>query len=70
MLTNIINVVIIVLMLFLVKRRLTPTMIFLEATLMENPIELDEWLEEPTHDDAVEMMNAQAVVPFGTALWP
>ncbi len=37
---------------------------------MENAIELDEWLEEPTHDDAVEMMNAQAVVPFGTALWP
>ncbi|WP_256581235.1 MULTISPECIES: hypothetical protein [unclassified Pseudomonas] len=31
---------------------------------------LDDWFEAPTHDAAVEMMQADAVVPFGTAMWP
>jgi len=38
---------------------------------MENTtIELSQWFEEETHDAAVEMMESDAVVPFGTALWP
>lgn len=38
---------------------------------MENvSFELSQWFEEETHDAAVEMMEADAVVPFGTALWP
>lgn len=37
---------------------------------MENKeIDLSQWFEEETHDAAVEMMEADAVVPFGTALW-
>ncbi|CAM3896443.1 hypothetical protein [Vibrio aquimaris] len=35
----------------------------------KNTIELNEWFESETHEDAVEMMAESAVVPFGTALW-
>ncbi|WP_296261545.1 MULTISPECIES: hypothetical protein [unclassified Pseudomonas] len=40
-----------------------------ERTL-EEELQLDDWFEAPTHDAAVEMMQADAVVPFGTAMWP
>ncbi len=33
-------------------------------------IVFEEWLDEETHEDGVEIMNESAVVPFGTALWP
>ncbi|KVO33348.1 hypothetical protein [Burkholderia ubonensis] len=33
-------------------------------------IDLLEWMQEATHPEAVDMMVADAVVPFGTALWP
>jgi hypothetical protein len=42
-----------------------------DINTMENTaIELSQWFEEETHDAAVEMMESDAVVPFGTALWP
>ena len=42
-----------------------------DVNTMENTtIELSQWFEEETHDAAVEMMESDAVVPFGTALWP
>lgn len=37
---------------------------------LEEELQLDDWFEAPTHDAAVEMMKADAVVPFGTAMWP
>ncbi len=37
---------------------------------LETELQLDEWFEAPTHEAAVEMMQADAVVPFGTAMWP
>jgi hypothetical protein len=37
---------------------------------LETELQLDDWFEAPTHDAAVEMMQADAVVPFGTAMWP
>jgi hypothetical protein len=40
-----------------------------EQTL-EEELQLDDWFEAPTHDAAVEMMKADAVVAFGTAMWP
>jgi hypothetical protein len=40
-----------------------------EQTL-EQELQLDDWFEAPTHDAAVEMMKADAVVAFGTAMWP
>jgi hypothetical protein len=45
------------------------TMQALEKDL-ETELQLDDWFEAPTHDAAVEMMQADAVVPFGTAMWP
>ena len=36
----------------------------------EQDLELDSWLEKETHQDAVDMINTSAVVPFGTSLWP
>lgn len=36
----------------------------------DESIKLEEWLSEPTHEDATNMMQAKAVVAFGTALWP
>jgi len=36
----------------------------------EEELQLDDWFEAETHDAAVEMMKAEAVVPFGTAMWP
>jgi hypothetical protein len=37
---------------------------------LETELQLDDWFEAPTHEAAVEMMQADAVVPFGTAMWP
>ena len=37
---------------------------------LDTVLQLGEWLEAPTHEAAVEMMQADAVVPFGTAMWP
>lgn len=39
---------------------------------LDTELQLDDWFEAPTHEAAVEMMQAQAdaVVPFGTAMWP
>ena len=37
---------------------------------LSTELQLDEWFEAPTHDAAVEMMQTDAVVPFGTAMWP
>ncbi|PHM39736.1 hypothetical protein Xmau_02334 [Xenorhabdus mauleonii] len=38
---------------------------------MENSnIDLNEWLEEETFVEAVEIMQEKAVVPFGTSMWP
>ncbi|WP_055135836.1 hypothetical protein QZH45_23330 [Pseudomonas corrugata] len=37
---------------------------------LETELQLDEWFEAPTHEAAVKMMQADAVVPFGTAMWP
>lgn len=38
---------------------------------MENTtIELNEWFEEETFEEAVEIMQEKAVVPVGTAMWP
>jgi hypothetical protein len=50
-----------------VSRRFT--MQALEKDL-ETELQLDDWFEAPTHEAAVEMMQADAVVPFGTAMWP
>ncbi|MBC8950199.1 hypothetical protein BDE27_1734 [Xenorhabdus ehlersii] len=33
-------------------------------------IELSEWFEEETFEEAVEIMQEKAVVPVGTAMWP
>ncbi|WP_279608061.1 hypothetical protein [Burkholderia ambifaria] len=33
-------------------------------------IELLDWMQEDTQPEAVDMMVEDAVVPFGTALWP
>ncbi|KVM93671.1 hypothetical protein [Burkholderia diffusa] len=33
-------------------------------------IELLDWMQEDTPPEAVDMMVEDAVVPFGTALWP
>ncbi|KVE31250.1 MULTISPECIES: hypothetical protein [unclassified Burkholderia] len=33
-------------------------------------IDLLDWMQEDTHPQAVDMMVEDAVVPFGTALWP
>jgi len=38
--------------------------------MQDEPIKLEEWLREPTNEDATNMMQAKAIVPFGTALWP
>ena len=35
----------------------------------EDTIELSDWFDNETHEEAVEMMTESAVVPFGTALW-
>jgi hypothetical protein len=37
---------------------------------LDTELQLDDWFEAPTHEAAVEMMQADAVVPFGTAMWP
>lgn len=37
---------------------------------VETTIDLTLWMEEETHEDAIEKMRAEAVVPFGTAMWP
>ncbi len=37
--------------------------------MIEEQIELSEWLEIETHEEAVEIMEKEAVVPFGTSLW-
>ncbi|WP_419793994.1 hypothetical protein MYA83_23675 [Pseudomonas palleroniana] len=37
---------------------------------LETELQLDDWFEALTHEAAVEMMQADAVVPFGTAMWP
>ena len=34
------------------------------------PIDINEWLQLETHQEAVEMMKDSHVVPFGTSLWP
>ncbi|PHM36597.1 conserved hypothetical protein [Xenorhabdus innexi] len=36
----------------------------------KNAIELNEWFEEETFEEAVEIMQEKAVVPVGTAMWP
>ncbi|CDL85362.1 hypothetical protein Xszus_01345 [Xenorhabdus szentirmaii] len=33
-------------------------------------IELNQWFEEETFEEAVEIMQEKAVVPVGTAMWP
>ena len=33
-------------------------------------MELNQWYDIKTEDAGVEMMQSDAVVPFGTALWP
>jgi hypothetical protein len=33
-------------------------------------IELQQWFDVETHEAAAEMMQSDAVVPFGTAMWP
>ncbi|ODN43187.1 hypothetical protein BGC07_09985 [Piscirickettsia litoralis] len=39
--------------------------------IMENKeVALENWFDLETHQEAVEMMEEDAVVPFGTALWP
>jgi hypothetical protein len=37
---------------------------------LDTELQLDDWFEASTHEAAVEMMQADAVVPFGTAMWP
>ena len=37
---------------------------------LETELQLDDWFEAPTHEAAEEMKQADAVVPFGTAMWP
>ena len=41
-----------------------------ELTCRTQQIELLDWMQEDTHPEAVDMMVEDAVVPFGTALWP
>ena len=36
----------------------------------EDENNLTEWLDQPTHDDAIEMMQTKAVVVFGMQFWP
>jgi hypothetical protein len=36
----------------------------------EMSLDLALWMEETTHDDAIDKMINDAVVPFGTAMWP
>ncbi|MGY4662697.1 hypothetical protein ACVWZ9_003491 [Pseudomonas chlororaphis] len=45
------------------------TMQALEKDL-DTELQLDDWFEAATHEAAVEMMQADAIVPFGTAMWP
>ncbi|CAB3763128.1 hypothetical protein [Paraburkholderia humisilvae] len=33
-------------------------------------IDLKDWFDAETHEAAAEMMQSDAVVPFGTAMWP
>lgn len=35
----------------------------------EIDLDMEDWFDAPTHEAAVEMMQATAVVPFGTAMW-
>ena len=37
---------------------------------LETELHLGDWFGAPPHEAAVEMMQADAVVPFGTAMWP
>ncbi|WP_282960265.1 hypothetical protein [Burkholderia dolosa] len=37
---------------------------------LETTIDLTQWMDQPTHEDAIEKMQADAVVQFGTAMWP
>ena len=37
--------------------------------MQESQIELSQWFDQATHPEAVEMMQEESFVPFGTALW-
>ncbi|WP_223281925.1 hypothetical protein, partial [Xenorhabdus griffiniae] len=41
-----------------------------EVNMENTTIELNEWFEEETFEEAVEIMQEKAVVPVGTAMWP
>ncbi|MDR7021055.1 MULTISPECIES: hypothetical protein [Aeromonas] len=42
----------------------------MKQTIKSEEINLDSWLNEETFEAAVEMMKSEAVVHFGTAMWP
>ena len=37
--------------------------------MTDQDIIIEDWLEEDVPEEAVELMNETASIPFGTALW-